>query len=356
MTDFDQMQNLSEVIGYKCEGCGAPVEFDPQSQSLKCSHCGSQKRIDFDQNVTERSFEELFDCQKWTGGIKVVQCQNCGAKEVFDQNEISSSCPFCGSPAVLEVNELAGIKPDTAIPFKMSKQTATQKCIKWLKSRVFAPSQFKKNLKINSLKGCYLPTWTFDCNTEVFYHGRLGKRYTETYVVNGKTMTRTKIRYFNVSGVLHKNYNDIYVKGSEVVDDKFLQRIQPFDMNNYVKYDDKLLAGFEANHYTIQPIDAWHQAEEMIKQYCRGEILLQYDADEVSYLNINLVHSQKSFKYLLLPVYISATNYKNKLYNQYVNGVSGKISGKTPKSPLKIAFASLLGVALFAGILFLLSL
>ena len=356
MADFEQMQNLSQSIGYKCPGCGATLEFDPQSQMLKCAHCGTESKIDFDTQITERSFEEIFNCQQWTGDVKIIQCQNCGAKEVLEKTEISSSCPFCGSPSVLEVDELAGIKPDTAIPFKMSKQTATQKCLKWLKSRLFAPSQFKKDVKIKSLKGCYLPTWTFDCQTTVFYEGRLGKRYTETYVVNGKTMTRTKVRYFNVSGRLDKSYNDIYVKGSEAVDEKFLQRIQPFDMNDYVKYDDKLLAGFEANHYTIQPIDAWHQAEDMIKNACYHEIVARYGADEVSYLNLNLVHNQQSFKYLLLPVYISATNYKNKLYNQYVNGVTGKVSGRVPKSPLKISLAVLLGTALFAGLLLLLSL
>ncbi|MBR5145388.1 MAG: hypothetical protein IKV34_01850 [Clostridia bacterium] len=356
MTDFEQMQNTSEAIGYKCEGCGAPVEFDPATQTLKCNHCGSETKIDCNQHVEERSFEEIFNCARWEGGVKVIQCQNCGAKEVLDKNEISSSCPFCGSPSVLETSELAGIKPDTAIPFKMQKQTATAKCLKWLKSRFFAPGEFKKNVKINSLKGCYLPTWTFDCNTSVFYEGRLGKHYTETYVVNGKTMTRTKTRYFNVSGRLAKNYNDIYVKGSEVVNDKYLQRIQPFDMNDYVKYDDKLLAGFEANHYTIQPMDAWNQAEEMIKASCRSEIVSRYGADVVVYLNLSLMHNSKSFKYLLLPVYISATNYKNKLYNQYVNGVNGNVCGNVPKSPLKIALTCLLGAAALVGLVCLLTL
>ena len=356
MTEFDQMENTSQAIGYKCQGCGASAEFDPQTQSLKCAHCGCQTKIEFDTHVKERSFEEIFDCTSWSKGVKVIQCQNCGAKEVLSDNEISSSCPFCGSPSVLETHELAGIKPDTAIPFKTSKQTASQNCLRWLKSRLFAPSQFKKDVTIKSLKGCYLPTWTFDCNTDVFYSGRLGKRYTETYVVNGKTMTRTKIRYFDVSGCLHKRYDDIYIKGSNVVDDKHLQRIQPFDMHDYVKYDDKLLAGFEANHYTIQPIDAWNQAQQMIKNACYHEVISRYSADEVVFLDFNMVHKQKSFKYLLLPVYISATNYKNKLYNQYVNGVTGKVSGNVPKSPLKIASAVLLGLASFVGLLFLLSL
>jgi len=352
MEDFTQ--KTSQSIGYKCKTCGAPIEFDPVSQNLRCSHCGSEEKVDFDYIVEERNFEELFNCTTWQNDVKVIQCQNCGAKDVLSKNEISSSCPFCGSPSVLESDELAGIKPDTAIPFRVKKESAIEKSLKWLKSRFFAPSQFKKDVKINSVKGCYLPVWTFDCDTAISYEGRLGKHYTETYVVNGKTMTRTKVRYFNVSGRFDKSYDDIYIRGSHTVDQKYMQRIQPYDMTTYVKYEDKLLAGFEANHYTVEPLDAWSQAEELIRCDSQNRIISHYGADEVVYLNIQLIHKSKSFKYLLLPVYISATNYKNKLYNQYINGATGKITGKAPVSPLKVTITALIGVALGVGLILLL--
>lgn len=357
MSDFQaQFNDAADAKGYKCPGCGAIMEFDPSKQALVCGHCGTVSRLNLDEEVRERSFEELFDSKPWQGEIKVIQCQNCGAREVLKSNEISTSCPFCGSPSVLEINELAGIKPNTAIPFKMDEGTARQKCLKWIKSRFFSPSQFKKDVKIHNLNGCYCPVWTFDCDTTITYSGRLGKHYTETYIVNGKTMTRTKVRYFNVSGTLNKIYDDIYVRGSDAVNEKYLQKIQPFDMGDYVKYDDRLLAGFSANHYTVEPLEAWGQAEARIKQTIQPEIVARHNADEVQYLNINLTHNSRSFKYLLLPVYISAVNYKNKLYNQYVNGVNGNVGGAVPKSPLKIALTALLGAAAVVGIVMLLTL
>jgi len=344
----------SDTIGYKCPECGAPMEFDPNKGALYCHHCGSAQEIELSDDVIERSFDELFETAEWKGDIKTVQCQNCGAREVLGASEISTTCPFCGSNAVLESHEVDGVKPDTAIPFKIDEKSAKRKCLSWIKARFFSPSKFKRDVKLNSVKGCYCPVWTFDCDTIATYSGRLGKHYVETYHVNGKTFTRTKVRYFNVSGTLSYMFDDIYIKGSEVVNDRFLQKIQPFDMNDYVKYDDKLLAGFAANHYTLDPIDAWHQAESIVK--CRFEqmVIARHNADEVSYLNVSLNHRSRSFKYLMLPVYISAVNYNNKLYNQYINGVSGKVSGTVPKSPLKIGLTVFFGAAALAGLFLLL--
>lgn len=348
-------QEESSTVGYKCPSCGAQMTFSPEKQALVCDHCGTVKEVDFSDDVRERSFEELFNSKPWEGDIKVVRCQNCGAKEVLDKNEISTRCPFCGSTSVLEINEVGGIKPDTAIPFKITEGEARGKCLKWIRSRFFSPSKFKKEVRLNEVKGCYVPVWTFDSDTVAVYRGKLGKQYTETRYVNGKTVTVTTMRYFTVSGQLESMFDDIYVKGSQSVNEKYLQKIQPYDMNSYVKYDDKMLAGFAANHYTVEPLDAWKTAEERMRAYFRNMIVRKYGADEVVWLDISLMHNSRSFKYLMLPVYISAANYKNKLYNQYINGVSGKVNGGVPKSPLKIAITALLGIAALALLFILLS-
>jgi hypothetical protein len=47
----------------------------------------------------------------------------------------------------------------------------------------------------------------------------------------------------------------------------------------------------------------------------------------------------------MLPVYVGNFKYKQKLYNYYINGSSGKVGGKTPLSALKIACTVLLAVA-----------
>mgnify|MGYP000239634464 FL=1 len=91
-----------------------------------------------------------------------------------------------------------------------------------------------------------------------------------------------------------------------------------------------------------------------MRETIRRQIIASYNADVVDYLNMSMNHVGKSFKYMLMPVYITATKYRDKLYNQYVNGCTGKITGSAPVSPLKVSVVSLLGAAVIAGVVLLL--
>ena len=85
----------------------------------------------------------------------------------------------------------------------------------------------------------------------------------------------------------------------------------------------------------------------------RKEILGQYSYDVVSYLNVDTTHSSVTYKYVLLPVYILNYNYRGKNYSIYVNGNTGKVTGKTPVSALKVALTVLLGIIIIGGIAYL---
>jgi hypothetical protein len=79
-------------------------------------------------------------------------------------------------------------------------------------------------------------------------------------------------------------------------------------------------------------------------------ILDQYAHDRVAYLNVSTTHENLTYKYVMLPVYVGNFNYKQKLFNFFVNGSTGRVNGKTPKSALKIALTVLFIVAIVAGI------
>ena len=53
------------------------------------------------------------------------------------------------------------------------------------------------------------------------------------------------------------------------------------------------------------------------------------------------------YNYLYVPIWSFDYKYKDKSYNCFINGVSGKVSGKSPKSGVKIFFTVL---AILAGI------
>jgi len=354
MDDFGFKENTAaDVHSYKCPSCGAQMEFSPENQALICPHCKTQAAVQFSSNVTERDFAELYN-QRWSGNdVKIVKCENCGAEETLAKKEISTRCPFCGSNTVLKQSEMSGVKPDTVIPFKITKETAIQKCLKWLGSKFFSPKKFKRDLSINTVDGVYNPIWTFDSNTRTNYSGVLGKRVTTTVVVNGKTQTKTEMKWFPVRGTIDCAFDDIYIPASERMNEKLIDKLKPYDQRTYVKYNDGMLAGFAAANYTVQPLDAWKKAEQRMYNHIRQLIIRKHNADAVQSLNMQVNHLKKSFKYLMLPVYVAATYYKEKLYNLYVNGVHGKVAGKAPVSAAKVllTIAIPLAILLAAGLL-----
>ena len=82
--------------------------------------------------------------------------------------------------------------------------------------------------------------------------------------------------------------------------------------------------------------------------HIHDSILAQYDYDVISSFDYNMHCYNTTYKYLLLPVYVGHTEFNHKIYNFYMNGQNGKVRGKTPKSPLKIALTVLFGLAVAA--------
>ena len=84
------------------------------------------------------------------------------------------------------------------------------------------------------------------------------------------------------------------------------------------------------------------------------EVGLTYTLKEtVVSLDVDFRCRNTTYKYLLLPVYVGHCNWKKKLFNFFVNGRNGKVTGKTPVSPLKVGALVLLGLAAVAGLVVL---
>ncbi|MEG1710769.1 MAG: hypothetical protein RR054_02250 [Clostridia bacterium] len=345
VNEKDQPQG--SINNFKCDSCGANMHYDAEAQGLKCDHCGKIKKLIFSGEVTERDFSELAGAEIWKDGVKTVICSNCGAREVYRADEAAKVCPFCHSAMVLSTSDFSGIKPNVVIPFKVTPKDANLLCRKWLKKRFYAPRAFKKNIKLEGIQGLYYPVWTFDSQTMTDYDGVLGRTVTRTRTVNGKTETYTETQYFHVSGKMFNMFDEIVVNGGKAIDDNTINKIK-FAKSEYVKFNDDFLAGYSANSYSIEPLDAWKIAEQKMREIIKNEIMNKHNASCVQSLNMRLFHEGKSFKYMLIPVYLSVAKYKEKLYRQFIHGTVGKVSGKTPISALKVIITVLLGLGLIA--------
>lgn len=348
--DFDNEQTQTETV--KCSSCGSNMVFDPEEQSLVCPHCGTKQQ--FGQTSLARELDlraGLFSGEKWSQEETVVfSCDNCGAKVVLNQSETAKSCPFCGTAHVRKSEDLAGLKPNALLPFTIDDKNAVGLAQAWAKKRFFAPRSFKKKVDAEHVKGVYTPCFTFDTKTTSFYQGRIGQTRTRTVGSGKNRRTETYVVWRNICGTFNWNYDDLLVTAGTKFGQRELNKISPFDTNNSCDYQEKYMLGFMAYHYDKELVDCWEDAKQSIDSDLRRLILGQYVHDRVAYLNVSTNHCDVTYKYVMLPVYVGNYVFKKKAYNFFVNGNTGKVYGKTPKSPLKIAIAVILGLAVAVGL------
>ena len=366
--DEGYVENHDAVSGEtECTNCGALLKFKPGTTALACEYCGAQNEIvdqkDEKIEVVENDLTEEALQEKEASGdtitAYVVKCDSCGAETTFDPNVSSGSCPYCDPPLVVKGGgDKKPPRPAYLLPFKLDVKEATKRFKEWVSGLWFAPSKLKQYAaNFEKLVGMYVPHWTFDAETSTDYTGMRGDNYTttETYttVEDGKTVTKTrtvtKIRWTPASGRVRDSFDDILVVASNSLPRAKADALEPWDLENLVGYDDKFLAGFRTENYQVSLKEGYAEAKDKMKVVIKRTIKRDIGGDHQQITTMNTTYSDQKFKHILLPIYISAYRFKEKVYRFLVNARTGEVQGERPWSWVKIAFAILGALAVIGG-------
>ena len=336
----------------KCDGCGNNMRFDPDRQMLYCEYCGGEKQLKKDQAKELDFLSASVETQDWQEETRVFRCENCGAKTILDKTQTASACVFCGSPHVISTEELPGIKPNAVLPFAFGEEEAKANYKKWAKKKLFCPSSFKKELAMRSIRGIYTPCWTFDSQVFSTYEGRVGERYTVTVGTGKNRHTEVRTRWFFIRGNYNQRYDDVQVDCGPHITSKIFEKLKPFHTNGGTQYNSGFLMGYSADHYNKDINTAFCIAKDKMIADMKRKIQDKHNADVVDYINVYPDFTAVTYKYVLIPVYTGAFQYKKKLYNVYMNGTNGKTTGKLPLSPIRITICTLIVLAIIGLILY----
>lgn len=353
MTETDIL--VTGTDKFSCPGCGGTMTFSPLKQSLLCSYCGNTVVIEeSSDDITEYSLDEAesLASHNWGNDNRVVLCKSCSGKTVIDITNISANCIFCGSTHVVDIDLDEGIKPETMIPFKVHKKQSRELIGKWIKRKFYAPKDLRKKQNLDKLHSLYIPFFTYDSNTSTAYTGRKGTYYyvSRTRTVNGKTKTvrERRTRWRNVSGVYSNYFDDVLVNASSKLDDALIYKMNSFNLNELVTYDSAYLAGHQAERYSITLNEGWIRGKNEVDELINSGIRSQVGGDEFRLSSKSTNYGDILFKHVLLPVWITSYEYKKTLYNVYINGQTGNVVGKYPKSVVKIIMTVIaLGLIVF---------
>lgn len=352
-TNLLYQDNSLDTSISKCPNCGGEAVYSAKHQKMRCKYCKSLFEIENYEKVKENDIVDLINKGSVWKDTNVYQCKSCGAKAIFSKQEVTHTCAFCGTSNVIKTEELPGIKPQGIVPFKVDKHQASIIARKWAKKQIFAPNSFQKSAKAENIKGVYNPAFTFDSVTVSSYNGTLGKNYTTTHYVKGRAVTTTHTKYFKINGTHNANFDDLIVQASSNIPNNTLTKISPFPTNDAPKYKAEYLHGYEASTYSKDGNTCWQESQAKMKQQIEAQILKRYDYDIKASLNVATKFTKNTYKFILVPVYVGHYNFKQKLYNFYINGENGKMTGKSPISKIKVLLTCLAVILIIVGIFFL---
>jgi len=355
---------MPEAIAQKkfsCPACGAAAEWNPTKQALVCPFCntvspaqvelnaaGAEVIVEHDLVAALRGIPD--DKRGWQANKTSVKCQSCQAISVFDAERVGQRCNFCGSAALVPYEEIKeAFRPESLLPFKISETQVRESIRQWYGSRWFAPNKLKSAALTDTVKGLYIPYWTFDAQVHADWTAESGYYYYETEYytdANGKQQSRQvqKIRWQWSSGSLNHFFDDELVPASRGVHPELLRKVEPFPTKELAPYNAGFLSGWVVERYQIDLVAAAKLAREDMDRQMENLCSREVPGDTQRNLSVNSDYSGQTFKHILTPVWLLTYNYGTQNFQVVLNGFTGAIAGKYPKSWVKIFFAVLGGL------------
>ncbi len=351
---------------HKCPCCGGSVNFDTDSQKLKCPYCDTEfdvEAMQSSEDETEISGPDVISWEaenvEWAAGetdaMKVYVCQSCGGEIVADDNTGATSCPFCDSPVVMKGQFEGALRPQLIIPFKYDKKAAKEALKNHIATKKFVPSVFKDENHLDEIKGIYVPYWLFSGTAVASAHFDA----TKVRAWSDAKFNYTETSHFNVFRSGQLAFENIPVDGSQKMDDTLMESIEPFDASQAVDFQTGYLNGFLADKYDVAVEQSEPRANERVKQSAVDALSSSVNGyASVTEKGSRMQIENGSCKYALYPVWILNTSWKGQKYTFAMNGQTGKFVGDLPvdKSAVwkRIAVLTpILGAIAYAGLWFL---
>ena len=356
--------DVSALEKHACPACGAQAEWNPTKQKLVCPFCGTESAYAIDRDagkVAERDLSSgLRDSAaseaEWQQQRRSVQCQSCRAIMVYDAARVGQNCEFCGSPALVAYEEIKSpIRPEGVLPFRIDGSRVRDDIRKWWRSKWLAPGRLARAALVDTVKSLYIPYWTFDAHAHCPWDAEAGHYYyvsVEGRDSKGNRVVRQerRVRWEPASGVVDHTFDDEPVPGTTGIAIDLLKQVEPFPTGEVVPYDTAFLSGHVVEHYQVALTEAAGNSEAQMRATLEQLCARQIPGDTYRNLVIHPVFSARTFKHLLVPVWLLVYMFGSRSFQVVVNGYTGRIAGRYPYSPWKIALlilAALIAVTLF---------
>ena len=314
----------------KCSVCQALLD----EEDLFCANCGTEAP----ERTEKRSTQTLIATHNF-------QCQGCGASMSYDASARTLRCPFCGSERLEKQADEKMLRPERVVPFAISQQDALSRLRQWLGTGFWRPGDLARAAVVTHLTQVFVPYWVFSA-----------RAFTYWTADSSQTPFGARGDWVPLAGENRGNYGGLLVGASSVLTPAETHAICPFDLAAAVPPDQVDLENVVYEQFRVQRKYARPLAHAGLESEERVSCS-KYVPGRCRNLKVNLRVEELTGEPILLPVWIMAYQYRDKLFRFLVNGQTGQCTGIAPTSYKKIAAVvaavvlAIVGIVVCTGLL-----
>jgi hypothetical protein len=333
------MGEVNALRKHPCPECGGDAEWNAAKQALACPYCGtivpwSEGESPMGATIHEYDLDEALEIQGSGGkGLRAatrsVKCESCHA-----------------SPSIIPADDIEDlITPESLLPAVIPTPKVRDLLRAWYGSRWFAPNKLKTAALTDTVHGVYLPYWTFDAHAHATWTAESGYYYYETVTrrgSDGKTTTHQvrKTRWRPSAGQLAHFFDDDLVPATVGVHLPLLRKVEPFPTLTHLKpYDPAYVRGWTVERYQIDLRQAASTNVTQMQAELQTMCARQVPGDTYRNLQVRARFQGRTFKHVLVPVWLATYTYGRRSFQVLINGYTGKMAGEHPLSWIKITLA-----------------
>ena len=303
---------------FTCPNCGGKQRFDPDLLGLVCAYCqqvehlhsahAAQTDSHLDAEIIERS-------GNWAIWNSEFSCKACGAKLSIPSDQSTTTCPFCDADQVtLQTAAPDLITPTAIVPLQLHADDVRHIMTKSRILRRLGPDP--------SLTPVYLPFWAFDARVHI--RCMLGYRIpAEVFSESDRVFVQDN--WPQNTSWYECDIGNLLIYAGHARFASLVSEILPFDLKSALEYRPEMLAGWQAELYQVALDDASTEALQKIRTLAfRSATKRRLFMREADMLADDVRVFDRTYKLILLPVWILRYNLKGKTYRVMINGQTGK--------------------------------
>jgi DNA-directed RNA polymerase subunit RPC12/RpoP len=274
------------------------------------------------------------------------ECTGCGASMSYDTRAGGLRCPFCASEQLVAKPDAKILAPERVVPFNTSHEQALVAMRGWLGRGFFRPGDLVAQAAVVRMQPVYVPYWVFAAETQTHWTAD-----------SSQTPAGARASWYPLAGEHQGQYENLLIGASGALTPGETHALCPFDLAagvapEQVDLDNVTVEQFSVPRKYARPL-ARSGIESLEAQACAA----RYVPGSARNVHVNVRITALTSTPVLLPMWIMAYRYRERVFRLLVNGQTGKVTGQAPRSWWKLllipaaALAVLLTALMCAGLL-----